>query len=237
MEQQPKTKKHSLSTIVITVLAIMIILALGGLFYYYSLKSIPASPGESNGTANVVKKPVPQVVPTNVIKFSAPDVLPDAKKQGYCWVNSVADPFRKDAWRCMVENSIFDPCFETSQKGAVFCQADPTQPDSFLINLTKPLPKPVVPQTVQDNWGWFVKLKDGTYCSPFTGTRPFFGTGPDAQVAYYGCHSNNQDEQIVLLGDLAAGNVWTADEAILTKTNTNWTIKSSQKVDIDTVWQ
>ena len=111
----------------------------------------------------------------------------------------------------------------------------------FLMKLTQVLPKVSVPATTQDNWAWYVKLKDGTECSPFTGTRPFFGTGPDAPVAYYGCKSNDKTQEIMLLGDLTEGTVWEAQEATLTKVggvpSGSWTIQSTKQVDIDTVWQ
>lgn len=237
-QQPPIKKKRSASTIIVSFLAVIIIIALAGLFYYYSIKPAPAVPEELRSVVN--KKPaqkIPQIIPTDVITFSPPATLPMVQKSGKCWVSSIAAPFRKDAWRCMVVNSIYDPCFETPQKGLIYCQMNPLEPDSVLIKITQTLPKPDVPPTIQENWAWFLTLKDGTFCSPFTGTRPFFGTGPDAKVAYYGCKSDNKDQQIVLLGDLKEDVVWTAEEAVLTKTGTNWTIKSTQQVDIDTVWQ
>ena len=212
------------------------IVALAFLFYYPKIFSV---------TKN--KQPATQTTPTNVIKFTMPEMAPKAvgypEQDGNCFASSVAEPYRQDAFRCMVENSIYDPCFSLTdasgqaQKGLVYCQVNPLKPDSFLIKLTKDLPKPEVPSTLQDNWAWFLTLKDGTQCSPFTGTRPFFGTGPDAQVAYYGCASKNVDEQVVLLGDLTKGNVWTAEEAILKTNGTNWAIISTQKVEIDTIWK
>ncbi len=234
-------KKYSVSTIIITVLAVIIILVLAFLFFYYS--TTPAPIVLQQVSAPVVKKepPVSQIVPTDIIKFAPPETLPTIQKNGKCFASSVAQPFRQDAFRCMVGNSIYDPCFETTQKGAVFCQMSPFSSDSFLIKLTQALPKASVPQTAQDNWAWFLTLKDGTQCSPFTGTRPFFGTGPDAKVAYYGCKSNDKTQQIVLLGDLTQGTVWTAAEAILTKPggvpSGSWTIQSTQQVEVDTVWQ
>ena len=240
-------KQYSKSTIIITAIVIIIILILSYLYYYYSTAQVPApkvtAPVVTN--KNVVKQPpappVVQVTPTNIITFAPPQVLPAATQKGNCFASSIAEPFRKDAWRCMVVNSIYDPCFETPQKGVVFCQVNPLSADSVLIKLTKALPAVSLPATVQDNWAWFLTLKDGTYCSPFTGTRPFFSTGPSAQVAYYGCRSNNKDEEIVLLGDLTQGNVWTANEAILTKSggvpSGSWTIKASRQADVDTVWK
>jgi len=241
MDEVPK--KRSISTIIITVTAIIIILALAFLFYYFTVKSISVISETSlpfTKASDKKQEVRPVIVPTNVIKFSAPATLPVTQKNGDCFANSVAQPFRSDAWRCMVGNAISDPCFETGQREFVFCQMNPLVPDSFLIKLTKVLPAPETPANKQTNWAWFLTLKDGTICSPFTGTRPFFGNPPDVQAAYYGCKSNNPAEQIVLLGDLIEGAVWKANKAILTKTGgttSAWTISSTQQVDIETVWQ
>jgi hypothetical protein len=234
-------KKYSVSTIIITAIAIIIILVLAFLFYDYSIKPISLAPlavVESSGvkTTPPLAPPV-QIIPTNVIRFLPPEILPAEQKSGYCWVSSIAEPFRTDAFRCMVGNLIYDPCFSTIQKGFVYCQTNTDSSTGFLIKLTKPLPSPEVPKVVQNNWAWFLMLRDGTYCSPFTGTRPFFGQGPSAEVAYYACDSINNDQQVVLLGDITAGNVWTAEEAFLVKDGTNWVVASSQKADIDTIWQ
>jgi hypothetical protein len=233
---EEETKKYSVSTIIITTLAIIIILILAFLIYYYSVKPIPAPTINFNekNVKTVVAKPNPKVASTNVISFLPPSVLPTVKKSGSCFASSVAAPFRQDAFRCMVGNEIYDPCFTVATKGFVYCQLDIDETTGFLIKLTQSLPKPDVPATVQDNWAWYLKLADGTECSPFTGTRPFFGNN---QVAYYGCKSNDASEQIVLLGDLTKGNTWTAQEAILTETGTTWTIKSTQTANVGTVWQ
>ncbi len=238
----PHKEKYSLSTIVVATLAIIIILVLAGLLYHFYTE-----PNNEvyEKVAPAIKKNV--VVPkseenpatdqkTFVTNFVPSQKLPATQMSGKCFASSIADPYRVDAWRCMVQNTIYDPCFETDQKGFVFCQVNPLLPDAVSIKLTQALPKASV-VAKQDNWAWFLRLKDNTICSPFTGTRPFFGTGADAKIAYYGCKSNNKDEQIVLLGDLIPGEVWQANEAILTKTGTAWTIKSTQQVDINAIWQ
>ncbi|MGA2418123.1 MAG: hypothetical protein ABSF55_02705 [Candidatus Staskawiczbacteria bacterium] len=237
-EQQPQSKKYSVSTIIITSVAVIIIFILAFLFYYYSTMPAPVAPQESAPvTTSQQQPPAPQIIPTNIITFAPPATLPTVQKNGKCFASSIAEPYRQDAFRCMIGNLIYDPCFSIAQKGFVYCQVNVDESTGFLMKLTQALPKVSVPAVMQDNWAWFLQLKDGTYCSPFTGTRPFYGSGPNAQVAYYGCNSNNKDEQVVLLGDLTKGDVWTAQEAILTKTGTAWTIQSTQRVDIDTVWQ
>jgi len=217
---------------IITAIAIIIVVLLSILFYIFSAKQVSLNSSNTasvSGSVNYER--------SKVIVFKSSEVLPDEIKIGNCQINSIAEPFRKDAWRCMVEDSIYDPCFETSQKDILFCQMNPLAPSAFLIKLTKPLPEASLPVEIRDNWAWFVKLKDGTYCSPFTGARPFFGTEPDVEAAYYGCNSQNKDEQVVLLGDLTRSNVWTAKRAIIVKDGENWAIKSVGNVQIDTVWQ
>lgn len=233
-------KKISVSTIVVTVIAIIIIVALAVLFYYYSekLKSLPASELVDYENKNVpAKKPkTPIIEATSIIVFKVPDVLPESTKQGKCLGSSVAEPFREDAFRCQVSNQIYDPCFSTAQKGVVFCQINPLVNDSFLIKLTQALPKPSLPKEKLTNWAWFVRLEDGTLCSPFTGTRLIV----QGETANYGCSSKNppaSGEQIVLMGALTEAVIWSAEKAVLVKNGTNLSIKSSEQVSIDTVWQ
>ena len=229
-------EKYSLSTIIITTVVVIIILVLAFMFYYYSVQEAPLV---DEGPAYIPPKiPVNSneklATPTNIIVFKTPDVLPISKESGSCWANSIAAPFRQDAWRCMTGNPIYDPCFETKQKGLVFCPTGPLKSEAILISLTKVLPKASVPQNLADNWAWFVKLKDGTYCSPFTGTRPFFSKD---QVAFYGCNSTDKNQQIMLLGDLIKGTVWKANKAIVVKNVNDWVISSQQQVDVETIWQ
>ena len=230
-------KGESKLTIVITVFAILIILVLSFLFYYYAVKSRSFSRSETaslSGYADNAGRKESAGLRTNVIIFKPSEVLPQQQKEGYCFSTSVADPFRQDAFRCQVENEIFDPCFTTEEQGIVFCQINPLAPEAFLIKLEKPLPKASLLEFTQDNWAWFVKLEDKTYCSPFTGTRPFFSQD---QIAYYGCKSNNIEEQIVLIGDLMIDDIWTANKAVVVQEGDNWIIKSIEEVKIDSVWQ
>lgn len=239
-EEQPKTKKYSASTIIITSLAVIIILVLAFFLYYYSASPVPSVPEESGGVSKVVKENVAkepeiaQIAPTNVVNFAPPQTLPTVQKSGKCFSSSIAQPYRQDAFRCQVLNQIYDPCFTTTRAGVVFCQMNPLATDTFLIKLTQALPKAPELKDKKTNWAWFLKLENGAICSPFTGTRPSFGGN---KIAYYGCKSDNKDEQVVLLGDLTEGYIWLADEAVLVKSGANWTIKSSRQVNIDTVWK
>jgi len=222
---EEKKKKISASTIVVTAIADIIIVALVVLFYYYAEKAKSLPNFESVIYENKIES-------TAIIIFKVPDVLPESTKQGKCLGSSVAEPFREDAFRCQISNQIYDPCFSAAQKGVVFCQMNPLVNDSFLIKLMQALPKPSLPKEKLTNWAWFVKLEDGTLCSPFTGTELLV----QGETVYYGCESS-EDEQVVLMGGLTEGVVWSAEKAVLAKNGTNLTIKSSEQVSIDTVWQ
>ncbi len=192
--QQPEyipPKKMDVLGIVVAVIATIIILGLAG-FYYYAMTTTPAPaevPVNAPVAENTTVPTVPETPATNVIAFAIPATLPAQTKPGYCWVNSIAAPYRQDAWRCMVGNEISDPCFVAASGDSAFCQADPTASGSaFLITpFTKPLPQPSLPTETKDNWAWYLQLQDGTFCSPYTGTLPLI----NGQPAYYNCASAN----------------------------------------------
>jgi len=238
--------KYSISTIVVTSVVVIIILVLGFFLYYFLSKSIPLT---SEGFSSTVVKnnnknniqvspalkepPPPQIIPTNVINFTPPQILPVVQKSGKCFASSIASPFRQDAFRCMVGSSIYDPCFTINKNGFVYCQIGIDDSTGFLMKLTQALPRVSVPKNIQTNWAWYLKLEDGTACAPFTGSRPNFGS----DIAYYGCKSADKEQQIVLVGDLIEGSVWLAKELIVVKNGTSWVTKSSAQVKINTVWK
>lgn len=239
---KPKKKKIPPSSIWAVSISTLVFMVLLGIMYYFSVAPIPQSqlvPTDNftaKKTEDVKEEPKPITInPTTVIKFTPTETLPTETKNGNCFSSS-ASALRQDAWRCSVENSIYDPCFSLSQKpGYVFCQQDPLAGQPFIVKLTKSLPKVLPQKNQQDNWAWFLVLRDGTQCSPFTGTRPLFGTPPDIQAAYYGCKTEGEKEQIVLLGDLVKGEVWTANAATISENRKD--IKNTSIVQIETVWQ
>lgn len=233
-------KRHSVLSVIVAVVAIIIIIVLAFLLYYYATKTFYVAPVVKTSVSNTPAQSTTSTTPTgpatNVITFATPSVLPTAQKSGSCWTNSISQPFRIDAFRCTVGNTIYDPCFKTSDSGLIFCQMNPTSTAptaSFVIKLTKPLPALTLPATMQDNWAWFLKLSDGTICSPFTGTRPLI----NGKAGYYGCRPPDKNHQINLIEDLTKGQVWTAQEQISEKQGTNWVETSTSQVNIDTVWQ
>jgi len=232
----------SLSTIIITIFAIAIIIALAFFYYYFTTKSYPVE----NPSPAVVKIPPvnnPPIIPeppprvesfsTEVINFVPPETLPAEIKKGDCQINSVAQPYRPDAWKCAVGKIVYDPCFSTALSDVVYCKMNPLEVgNDFLINLARPLPAPAVPKNINSNWAWFLVLEDGTELSPYVGTRPIM----DGEVALYGSKIVN-GERTVLIGDLISGPIWTAQKKVLTLSGKKWVTKSSETVRIKTVWQ
>ena len=170
--------------------------------------------------------------PTQIIKYAVPSSLPTSSVSGYCWTGSIAAPYRADAWRCMVGNSIQDPCF-TAAGGSVFCPEDPANNAGMLIKLTKPLPAPEAAAGT-GNWAWRLELANGVFCEPFTGTRPFI----DGQMGMYSCAAGTDNQNLMLMADLnASSSVWTAEEAVITQSGNNYSISSSSTVPVEIAWQ
>ena len=171
---------------------------------------------------------------TKVVKYAPPADLPPNVQDGYCWVNSVAEPYRADAWRCMIGSDIKDPCFSVPNQDTVICDINPfanTAGEQLL--LTKPLPAPQVTAPAKDNWGWLIELSDETLCAPFTGTVPVI----NGVSAPYACTSDVQGQTALLVGDLKIDKIWTATKDMVIVDNGNIDVKSTAEVKIMEVWQ
>jgi hypothetical protein len=193
-----------------------------------SVVLLVASACAAPGSALATPTPTSSVPPTQVIQY-VPAVPSGAEQQGRCWTSSLAVA-RDDAWRCMVGNEIFDPCFAVSSAQTIVCDADPaTNKPGFVLKLTEPLPAPDVPAQVKQSYqGWLVQLSDGTICSYATGAT----TGVNGERVNYLC-----SDKWGLLGDLHPGRVWTADKVIIEVGPNGPTLKQSETVTIRTVWQ
>jgi len=67
--------------------------------------------------------------------------LPSTSASGYCSTGSlVAD--RSDAWRCLVGNQTYDPCFSTKANTSVVACPNEALISDVEIHLTRPLPTP-----------------------------------------------------------------------------------------------
>jgi hypothetical protein len=88
---------------------------------------------------------------------------------GKCFTSSLTSS-RSDAWRCIVGNDLYDPCFSSPVAPVVICpNSDPVRGTE--IRLSSGLP------TADANHGtpstksrpWSVKLYSGTYCALASG--------------------------------------------------------------------
>jgi putative hemolysin len=166
---------------------------------------------------------------TEVITF-VPGPPTGEPQEGNCWTGSQM-VWREDAWRCMVGNGIYDPCFSSGED--VICGANPTIPtDSFLLLLTEPLPAPELPQDTTGH-AWQAELADGAICGYATGATGGVG---DERINYF-CPSPDSGQDVVILGDLHPGAVWMAHRAVLTGSMPDLTVLESAEVPVRTVWR
>jgi hypothetical protein len=233
------SSRHSNSNKIIVVVVLALVVLFGvGQFFSASNVIAPANQTTSTSTQNV-----PVVPATQVIAYVPPQPASSTPtEKGSCWTNSIAAPFRADAWRCAVENSISDPCFEIpGSTGTLLCGIDPAVTNStstFVLKLTQPLPEAQVPPGLPpSDWAWLIQLGDGTLCSPFTGTLPPIAGG---QSANYDCAPGPLGNNLLIFNDLnTSSSVWTASVGTISTGSTSSlpTIESSTTVPISTIWQ
>ncbi len=114
---------------------------------------------------------------TKVVSYSAAGMKGNTVK-GSCWTSSIASS-RSDAYRCMIVNTIMDPCFKLSAK-AVACPQNVAANTGVTINLTKPLPS-ANPKSAAKPWRFQVTGGSGIICNAGTGTvignYPYYCSG------------------------------------------------------------
>ncbi len=217
----------------IIVFFIVILFGVGQFFAFSNINS-------NTSQTPAGETPAVAANPTQVVTFAASAPASSTPiENGTCFTNSIAAPYRSDAWRCTVGNAISDPCFQILGSKDLLCGINPAEgpyaTSTFVLHLTKALPATSTPVTVPTNWAWAVQLADGTYCTPFTGTRPFTASGT---IGYYACSSPNPGESMIF-GDLnSSSSVWMAEVGSLTMpTSTLPSVQYSEMVPVSTVWQ
>jgi serine/threonine protein kinase len=111
---------------------------------------------------------------------------------GSCWTGSLMAQ-RTDAWRCMVGNYIYDPCFSDAAGDQVACPSLDNLYAVVLINITQPLPEGSA-NTPTSTAPWEFQLADGPRCQHFSGAvgplQPINGTYPKGtcgtEITYFG---------------------------------------------------
>lgn len=96
-------------------------------------------------------------------------------KPGHCFAPSLTVD-RSDAWRCVVGNFIFDPCFSSPQAHGVVICPDREVTSGIRIQLTRSLPR----QTNQGspslaNRPWDIELANGKHCLLASGASNVIG--------------------------------------------------------------
>ncbi|HUC31171.1 MAG TPA: hypothetical protein VMR99_00575 [Candidatus Paceibacterota bacterium] len=225
--------KKSNKIIVVVVLALVVLFGVGQFF----ASSTITAPSKNQATSTSLVVSATQVIAYSPSQPTSSTPL----ENGSCWTNSIAAPFRADAWRCAVGNGISDPCFQIpGSSSTLLCGINPTVQNStstFVLKLTQPLPAPEVPQGIPpSNWAWLVQLADGTLCTPFTGTLPITAT---EDVANYGCAPGPLGDNLMIFGELnTSSSPWMAEVGTISESSSSLPVlATSSTVPVATVWQ
>jgi heat shock protein HslJ len=194
-----------------------------------SFKTLLFTPADQS-EAMSAEQPAPgemaemETTPTQVITFE-PTAVPAEVQEGSCFGSAIGLG-REDAYRCMVGNGIYDPCFVIDDAPTVVCGVNPTTGDiGFVLALTEPLPAPDVGNLAKP---WLIELFDGQVCGLMTGTVP----GVGERIAPYGCPDRSN-----LFDDFQQGEVWMAEKVVIGLNEDGFFVEQSKMVPIKTVWQ
>jgi hypothetical protein len=177
-----------------------------------------------------------KITQTEVINFQ-PITSQTHEKQGVCWTNSIALT-RPDAWRCSVNNEIYDPCFTTKNPNILICGADPIENSkSFPLKLKEALPKPDKKQAKENN-AWIIELSNGALCNPYTGTMPILNDRDKPIALQYGCNNLENNKLSGLLdGSVKPGKIWHTKQVIYTMQKHKVKTLKIQDVKIKKIWR
>jgi hypothetical protein len=109
-------------------------------------------------------------------------------RRGSCFTVSLTIN-RRDAWRCMRSNLLYDPCFSSSKrKGFVLCPDAAWLGTGVKLTLTKPLPKSGKrPGPSVNAEPWAIETYDTRRCRFLTGATLV----TDGERLNYGCGADN----------------------------------------------
>jgi hypothetical protein len=174
-----------------------------GLALAFAIGAVVASGAQATGhtTATVYEAfsyhGVPEPTVTNV--------------SGSCFTSSDVTR-RDDAWRCMVGNTLYDPCFSSSLAfGIVICPV-PWQGSGTEIHLSKPLPKSsshTIPSLSLQPWA--VETVAGAFCvlssgasTVVHGQRLNYFCGKNAAQGLWGFPSRKKQPWTIRIAPLSA---------------------------------
>lgn len=127
------------------------------------------------------------------LKFYRPfaegvQVVIKKKISGECWQQSQRIK-REDAWRCMAETKVYDPCFIKpygSRKEAI-CPSSPWGMNGVQINLSSPADNSQhVALDMSEAYPWAVELMSGEKCQAVDEGQVY-----DGLQVHYQCHSSH----------------------------------------------
>ena len=113
-----------------------------------------------------------------------------------CWVHSLSSN-RPDAFRCMINDVIKDPCFmDPNDPTIVVCPLNPYgENEYFKVDPTKEIFRQgISAENSIDRYPWFIKLFDNTECTFYTGVSG----GIAGMRIDYGCGGKNNIESLLL---------------------------------------
>ncbi|HWE61094.1 MAG TPA: hypothetical protein VHB98_05235 [Chloroflexota bacterium] len=183
-----------------------------------------AAPSHATGTPTSVLAMLPA---TKVIVFH-PAGTGGAAVSGSCAMGESLALNRTDAWRCIVGNEIYDPCFSAVPHAtSVICGATPAKPIGIKVRLSKALPTHAPVRSTQP---WILGIGDGSLCTMDTGAT----FGVKGQRANYAC-----SDQDWVIGYPTTGRVWYAVKASLSsKASPTGPMPSHLfAVSVATVWE
>jgi len=127
---------------------------------FVTLVSVACLPGLAQAAQATITSIYQAFTPHGFVK------LRTRSKAGYCWEGALTIA-RRDAWRCLVGNYVYDPCFSAVRNpGIVVCPDAPWRNTGVKIRLTKPLPRAYGNHSAPSLrlMSWAIELKDGRRC-------------------------------------------------------------------------
>lgn len=175
---------------------------------------------------------------TRVVTY-IPAVPSAPKRSGSCWTRSIAAPSRADAWRCMLGNEIYDPCFSPKLPEVVVCDVNPvTGGRGFAVRLTKPLPTGEPAMTARVAFPWLVQLASGEICRPLTGTHELVGKDSIGYACSTPHRAHARGTEVGLVdGSITPGRVWHARGLIYTILPGGASAAATGPVALAAVWR
>ena len=170
--------------------------------------------------------------PTRVVRFTPPKADSGSARPGTCQRSLVSD--RIDAYRCVVAETTYDPCFATDGAGVMLCGADPRDSSSGTIVTASPPPDSARGPRGEGLRAWFFELEDGSTCRPL-----IFGGGRevDGMIELYTCRFAPPGSDAVLGEIDTRAPVWTIPQAALNKRMPPLSIKQVVSAVVKTAWQ